>query len=224
MSYRSAATQPITLAEGEGFGLYTPDHFIQGKWALHVVVSDGVNEWLYATVVTTSSQRMLFGLMNGVGSGVTLYVRKVTVEPAGFQQASIFTVESISGLLIGTGDAVTPLQMDTTEVLSASIIARRNAVCVRQGYGVGGIVITPKRVVRSIMGPVNLPNTFGNLHGSSRPSFDSVGQTLDIVLREGSGLAVFNHWDAGITDYDVSIQFTSEVDAGGGGGGYVRVT
>jgi hypothetical protein len=217
-----AAVQKIVLAEGEGIGLYTPDEWGPSKWSVEAVVTDGVNQWTYATTITTSSQRMAFAVANQVGSGAVLQVLKLTVAPAGPGQTSEITIEGIAAMRNPSGTTITPVSTDTNEVLPAGITIKANPLCIMQTSDVGGVVQAPRRRALGLAGPAYIDTCLSMLGCWHYPTFDSVGQTLDMVLREGSGVAIFSHVPSGVLDYGFSIQFTVEPDSGGAGG-YVYV-
>jgi len=225
MTHRNASVQPIILAEGESYGLYTTTSMIPGKWTLQVIVSDGVREWIYSTAVTLDPNRLVFAVTNGVGSGVTLQVLRVMMAPGGFITPSLyynvnqFTIESIAAMRSDTGDPVVPIGMSTTEVMPASVLVRRNAVCALQGYKVGGLVMLPRRRAMLHYGPLSLEDRI-SVH-RWQPCFESTGQKLDIVLREGNGLGIFNHGYPGYCNYDFEMEFEVTGSAGGGGGTFV---
>lgn len=218
----SAGTQKILLAEGEGLGLYSTDNFQPSKWDIEVVVSDGANQWLYSTTITVDAGRMVFALTNDVGSGVVLQVLKVTIFPAGDLSTQEITIEGISAIREDSGAVVVPVSTDTAEVLPAGITVKCNPLCIMQNSGVGGVVQYPRRRTFGTVGPAFM-NLGLSMMGQLRyHRFDSIGQTLDMVLREGCGIAIFSHASSAVLNFSFAFQFTVESE-GGGAGGYVFV-
>lgn len=220
LDYACTQVQPITLAEGEAFALYSQDLVRPVKWNLQVVVSDGVNTWMYSAGITLSSQTMVFAVTNGAGSGVVLQVLKVTISPVGDANIPIFTMETISAIETETGEIITPVTLDTNIVLPPGIVCQKNAVVAEQGHGIGGTITRPFRRSQSLQGAMGAGANISALGGLNQPTFSSLGQKCDIVLREGVGLAIFQYKTTAIAGYDIAFEF-DVVGTGGGGGVFV---
>lgn len=164
------------------------------------------------TFPVTPTGLPIFSLLNGSGSGVVLEVCELTYQAIGTDVLPQIALEPIDG--IGDGDTLTPVSHDSTASLGA-VIVRHNCKILMRGAKSGALISVPHEQWQVSVGFGSGPGLANRT--SDLPYFrknQPYAGELDIVLREGEGLAI-TYKNAGSLGR-MQHSFTFTVDAGGG--------
>lgn len=164
------------------------------------------------TFPVTPAVLPLFSLLNGSGSGVVLEVVSMNYREIGTDVLPQIALEPIDG--IGDGDAVTPIAHDSTASIGA-VFARHNCKILMRGAKHGALISVPHEQWQ-------VPVAYGSGPGTANlvsdlPFFKKAApypSELDIVLREGEGLAITYKNAGSLGRMRHAMTFT--VDSGGG--------
>jgi hypothetical protein len=205
-----AEKQRITLREGEGIAVSVPSNAVSTSWrwqaAVQVrVVATGA---LYHYVCPINNRGLPpFSLLNGSGSGVVLEVVAMIFSEIGTDDQMRFTIEPIDGIDTSSGTQLTPIAMDSSSSLAGTVVYR-NAGYMMRGAKAGALISIPQMQwiapYRYGIG-AGFANTFTNFH-----NFESdYVQELDMVLREGEGVAIARKNASAVGQVRMSITLTS---------------
>lgn len=223
----TAEMQRIILRENEGLTLRQPSN---AAYALtrylatvdvRVAATGACHRYEFPI---TNLGYPLWSLFNGSGSGVTLEVVSIGWMEIGTDEMPNIVVEPIDGLNSATGDALTPTPFDSTASIG-SVFARRNAGYLMKGAKTGALISVPHHTWKLPLligiGP-NFANVAGVM-GRYNP-VAPIGSELDIVLREGDGMAVTHKNASAFGRNRYSFVFTVESSSGAppSGGGVSR--
>jgi len=154
----------------------------------------------------------IFSLLNGSGSGVVLELVELRYREIGTDVLPQIALEPIDG--IGDGDSLTPMAHDTTASLGA-VFARHNCKILMRGAKSGALISVPHEQWQVPVGYGSGPG-LANLT-SDLPYYrrnQPHASEMDIVLREGEGLAITYKNAGALGRMQHSLTFT--VDSGGG--------
>lgn len=169
------------------------------------------------TFPVTPTGLPIFSLLNGSGSGVVLELVSFNYLETGTNILPQIALEPIDG--IGDGDTLTPVAYDSANALGA-VFARHNCKISMRGAKNGALISVPHESWQVSAGYGSGP-ALANIT-SDLPFFKRAvpyPSELDIVLREGEGLAI-TYKNAGSLGR-MRHAFTFTVDSGGGAGGGV---
>lgn len=164
------------------------------------------------TFPVTPTGLPIFSLLNGSGSGVVLELVDLRYTQIGTDVLPQITLEPIDG--IGDGDDVTPVAFDTANSIG-TVFARHNCTILMRGAKSGALISVPHEQWQVPVGYGSGPG-LANLT-SDLPFFKKAApypSELDIVLREGEGLAI-TYKNAGCLGR-MRHAMTFTVDSGGG--------
>lgn len=164
------------------------------------------------TFPVTPTGLPIFSLLNGSGSGVVLEVCEMAYREIGTDVLPQIALEPIDG--IGDGDTLTPIAHDSAGSIGA-IIARRNCAILMKGAKSGALISVPHQAWQ-VSGGYGAGPAVGNLTGDMAffRKMQPHAPELDIVLREGEGLAI-TYKNAGSLGR-MRHSFTFSIDTGGG--------
>jgi hypothetical protein len=222
-----ANTQDYVLREGEGISfktsLVSPQNY---PIEFTLSFSDGTNTYVVNEILNINSATELFGMFNGAGSGVVLYVSRIefrqirTIDAV--RQFNIETCQGIYG-----GNIVTPLSLDSANSDIDSLVEFKSNCAITQGGNdsligrnarAGGDLTPVRRLVQPTFGKgANLANGVLQLQPMMNNVFirDKANNVGEIVLREGEGLAILQRINgAGWGNYEFNILFTVEDNGG----------
>lgn len=164
------------------------------------------------TFPVTPTGLPIFSLLNGSGSGVVLEVCEMAYREIGTDVLPQIALEPIDG--IGDGDTLTPVAHDSAGSIGA-VIVRHNCKILMRGAKHGALISVPHEQWQVSVGFGSGPG-LANLT-SDLPYFHRLqphAPELDIVLREGEGLAI-TYKNAGSLGR-MRHSFTFSIDTGGG--------
>lgn len=164
------------------------------------------------TFPVTPTGLPIFSLLNGSGSGVVLEVCEMAYQQIGTDVLPQIALEPIDG--IGDGDTLTPVAHDSAGSIGA-VIARRNCAILMRGAKHGALISVPHQAWQ-VSGGYGAGPAVGNLTGDMAffRKLQPHARELDIVLREGEGLAI-TYKNAGSLGR-MRHSFTFSIDTGGG--------
>lgn len=210
----TAELQRIVLREGEGICV-TMNGVCGLVWRFMVSVTVRVvatGACYTYTFPVTPTGLPIFSLLNGSGSGVVLEVCEMAYREIGTDVLPQIALEPIDG--IGDGDTLTPIAHDSAGSIGA-IIARRNCAILMKGAKSGALISVPHQAWQ-VSGGYGAGPAVGNLTGDMAffRKLQPHASELDIVLREGEGLAI-TYKNAGSLGR-MRHSFTFSIDTGGG--------
>ena len=210
----TAQMQRCVLREGEGIAVSLNSicglvYRFMVTLTVRVVATGACHTYCFPV---TPTGLPLFSLLNGSGSGVVLELVELNYREIGTDVLPQIALEPIDG--IGDGDTLTPVAHDSTASLG-SVFARHNCKILMRGAKHGALISVPHeqwQVPFSFGRGPGLANLAGGMAGfqSRKPH----ASEMDIVLREGEGLAVTYKNAGSLGRMQHSLTFT--VDAGGG--------
>lgn len=186
----AAQMQRCTLREGEGIAVSMNAvcglvYRFMATLTVRVAATGACHTY---TFPVTPTGLPIFSLLNGSGSGVVLEVVSLDYREIGTDVLPQIALEPIDG--IGDGDAVTPVSYDSANAIGA-VFARHNCKILMRGAKHGALISVPHENWQ-------VPSAFGAGPGMANLASDMdffrqrgpYPHELDIVLREGEGLAV----------------------------------
>ena len=186
----TAERQRMTLREGEGIAVSLNSvvglvYRFMVTLTVRVAATGACHTY---TFPVTPAVLPLFSLLNGSGSGVVLEVVSLAYQEIGTDVIPQIALEPIDG--IGDGDTLTPVAFDSTASIG-SIICRHNCKILMRGAKHGALISVPHEQWQ-------VPGGYGTGPGlanltSDFPFFRQAKpypNELDIVLREGEGIAI----------------------------------
>lgn len=210
----TAELQRIVLREGEG--ICVTMNSVCGlvyRFMVSVTVRVVATGACYRyTFPATATGLPTFSLLNGASSGVVLEVCEMAYQQIGTDVLPQIALEPIDG--IGDGDTLTPVAHDSAGSIGA-IIARRNCAILMKGAKSGALISVPHQAWQ-VSGGYGAGPAVGNLTGDMAffRKLQPHASELDIVLREGEGLAI-TYKNAGSLGR-MRHSFTFSIDTGGG--------
>lgn len=210
----TAEFQRCTLREGEGIAVSLNSAVgLVYRFMVTLTVRVAATGACYIyTFPVTPAVLPLFSLLNGAGSGVVLEVVSLDYRVIGTDVLPQIALEPIDG--IGDGDAVTPIAFDSTASIG-TVFARHNCKILMRGAKAGALISVPHENWQVPVGFGSGPG-LANLT-SDLPFFRKTApypSELDIVLREGEGLAITYKNAGSLGRMRHAMTFT--VDSGGG--------
>lgn len=186
----TAERQRMTLREGEGIAVSLNNltglvYRFMVTLTVRVAATGACHTY---TFPVTPAVLPLFSLLNGSGSGVVLEVVSLAYQEIGTDVIPQIALEPIDG--IGDGDTLTPVPLDSTASIG-TIVAKRNAKILMRGAKHGALISVPHEQWQVPVGFGTGPG-LANLT-SDFPFFRQAKpypNELDIVLREGEGIAI----------------------------------
>lgn len=186
----TAERQRMTLREGEGIAVSLNNltglvYRFMVTLTVRVAATGACHTY---TFPVTPAVLPLFSLLNGSGSGVVLEVVSLAYQEIGTGVIPQIALEPIDG--IGDGDTLTPVPLDSTASIG-TIVAKRNAKILMRGAKHGALISVPHEQWQVPVGFGTGPG-LANLT-SDFPFFRQAKpypNELDIVLREGEGIAI----------------------------------
>jgi len=186
----TAERQRMTLREGEGIAVSLNNltglvYSFMVTLTVRVAATGACHTY---TFPVTPAVLPLFSLLNGSGSGVVLEVVSLAYQEIGTDVIPQIALEPIDG--IGDGDTLTPVPLDSTASIG-TIVAKRNAKILMRGAKHGALISVPHEQWQVPVGFGTGPG-LANLT-SDFPFFRQAKpypNELDIVLREGEGIAI----------------------------------
>lgn len=186
----TAERQRMTLREGEGIAVSLNSvvglvYRFMVTLTVRVAATGACHTY---TFPVTPAVLPLFSLLNGSGSGVVLEVVSLAYQEIGTDVIPQIALEPIDG--IGDGDTLTPIAFDSTASIG-TIVAKRNAKILMRGAKHGALISVPHEQWQVPVGFGTGPG-LANLT-SDFPFFRQAKpypNELDIVLREGEGIAI----------------------------------
>ncbi|MCG3176987.1 MAG: hypothetical protein MOGMAGMI_01951 [Candidatus Omnitrophica bacterium] len=186
----TAERQRMTLREGEGIAVSLNNltglvYRFMVTLTVRVAATGACHTY---TFPVTPAVLPLFSLLNGSGSGVVLEVVSLAYREIGTGVIPQIALEPIDG--IGDGDTLTPVPLDSTASIG-TIVAKRNAKILMRGAKHGALISVPHEQWQISVGYGTGPG-LANLT-SDLPFFRQAKpypNELDIVLREGEGIAI----------------------------------
>lgn len=205
----------IVIAEGEGIGL---DYATTNGMALHAysvtfIVREATSGECYRFNRVIEPRQadigMVMTLMNKVGSGVVLEVSRIQILEVGTDEEPQVQYERIEWL-DPAAEVPDLTAMDSATPLDAGVLVRMNALAVRAGAKVGGLVTNPMiRRVQVSESPwyVGSPG-LGGLTRRARfvPDVQFEAGTA-FVLREGEGVAMRKSNPSAKCSHEVQLLF-----------------
>lgn len=209
----TAELQRIVLREGEGVAVSMNAvcglvYRFMATITVRVVATGACHTY---TFPVTPTGLPIFSLLNGSGSGVVLEVCEMAYQEIGTDVLPQIALEPIDG--IGDGDTMTPIAHDSTGSIGA-VICRHNCKILMKGAKSGALISVPHEQWQVPVGFGSGPG-LANLT-SDLPYFRKLqphATELDIVLREGEGLAMTYKNAGSLGRMQHAITFT--VDTGG---------
>lgn len=210
----TAERQRMTLREGEGIAVSLNSvvglvYRFMVTLTVRVVATGACYTY---TFPVTPTGLPIFSLLNGSGSGVVLEVCEMAYREIGTDVLPQIALEPIDG--IGDGDTLTPVAHDSAGSIGA-VIVRHNCKILMRGAKHGALISVPHEQWQVSVGFGSGPG-LANLT-SDLPYFHRLqphAPELDIVLREGEGLAI-TYKNAGSLGR-MRHAFTFSIDTGGG--------
>lgn len=186
----TAERQRMTLREGEGIAASLNNltglvYRFMVTLTVRVAATGACHTY---TFPVTPAVLPLFSLLNGSGSGVVLEVVSLAYREIGTDVIPQIALEPIDG--IGDGDTLTPVPLDSTASIG-TIVAKRNAKILMRGAKHGALISVPHEQWQ-VAAYFGVGPNVGNLDGRT-PFFRQAKpypNELDIVLREGEGIAI----------------------------------
>lgn len=210
----TAELQRIVLREGEGIAVSMNSvcglvYRFMVSVTVRVVATGACYRY---TFPATATGLPTFSLLNGASSGVVLEVCEMAYWEIGTDVLPQIALEPIDG--IGDGDTLTPVAHDSAGSIGA-VIVRHNCKILMRGAKSGALISVPHEQWQVPVGfgsGPGLANLISTAHRFSK--LQPHASELDIVLREGEGLAI-TYKNAGSLSR-MRHAFTFSIDTGGG--------
>jgi hypothetical protein len=205
-----ADQQKIVMRTGEGIAVHTAaTASINLEYDISVWIRNSSTGACYCLhMIAVSEAEALFSVMNG---GATPFeILRIEITEQGPSLGPVYTIENIEDMIPGIcGEQIVPTGMDSLNALNENVLCCGNCYVRMEGYAAGATMNSAIKVMVNGRGPTVGPGVAMGPLPLRNVIFTSKNEQ-DYVLREGSGMAVFNRGWANNADTDIIIKFTQE--------------
>lgn len=214
-------TQSIRLAAGTGIALIDSSNYpITYQYNLMCMFKIGTDTYRIMSQVASSGRAgevVLFGLMNGAGSGVNVDILKICLRDTGSADPSLWSIARLENDNF-SGSEITPVALDSANSIPSQIKIYREQVVHLAGQLQGAVVPCPylrRFHANGAGGSISFNNATRLLNLA--PQIDQID--TEIILREGQAIGIFKASSSGVGLNQFELMFNVETEAPAGGGG-----